>query len=200
MTQQTWQPPFIYVPALGGFGVMNFDGEWNDSRQCLFAELFLDYYRETGDPHLFERGIAALRSAFVMMYCPENPDVKLLWEKVWPFFGPEDYGFTMENYGHTGRVSPAGEGMGTFTIYDWGNGAAAEARNRIHDHFGDVYVDRRRGHAFGIDSVGVERNQEGYRLTDMANARRTVKVVFEDGSTRDLSFDGSGEPVELPAI
>ena len=24
---------------------MNFDGEWNDSRQCLFAELFLDYYR-----------------------------------------------------------------------------------------------------------------------------------------------------------
>jgi len=33
MTQQVWQPPFIYVPALGGFGVMNFDGEWNDP--CL---------------------------------------------------------------------------------------------------------------------------------------------------------------------
>ncbi|HMN30125.1 MAG TPA: hypothetical protein PKE45_18380, partial [Caldilineaceae bacterium] len=37
MTQQSWQPPYIYIPALGGFGVMNFDGEWNDSRQSLFA-------------------------------------------------------------------------------------------------------------------------------------------------------------------
>ena len=88
--------------------------------------------------------------------------------------------------------------MGSFTIYDWGNGAAAEARNRIHDHFGDVYVDRQRGHAFGIDSVLVERTKEGYRLTDMTNARRTVKVVFEDGSARQLSFDGSGKTVELP--
>ena len=27
MLQQTWQPPFIHIPALGGFGVMNCDGE-----------------------------------------------------------------------------------------------------------------------------------------------------------------------------
>ena len=26
--------------------------------------------------------------------------------------------------------------MGVFTIYDWGNGAAAEAFNRLLDHFG----------------------------------------------------------------
>ena len=63
MVQQVWQPPFIYIPALGGFGVMNFDGEWNDSRQCLFAELFMQYYEEIGDPCLFERGIAALKSS-----------------------------------------------------------------------------------------------------------------------------------------
>ena len=43
MALQVWQPPFIHVPALGGFGVMNADGEWNDSRETLFAELFLDY-------------------------------------------------------------------------------------------------------------------------------------------------------------
>ena len=108
MTQQVWQPPYIYIPALGGFGVMNFDGEWNDSRECLFAELFMEYYRETGDPHLFERGVAALKSSFVMMYCPENPQAKALWEKVWPFFGPADYGFTMENYGHIGRGQRGG--------------------------------------------------------------------------------------------
>ena len=59
MYQQSWQPPFIFIPALGGFGVMNFDGEWNDSRQSLFCELYMDYYRVTGDSVLFERGVAA---------------------------------------------------------------------------------------------------------------------------------------------
>jgi len=136
MAQQVWQPPFIYVPALGGFGVMNADGEWNDSRETLFAELFLDYARQTNDPAYRERGIAALKAGFIMMYCPENPGVKAMWEKVYPWFGPADYGFTMENYGHGGRTSPEGEGMGVFTIYDWGNGAAAEAVMRILDHYG----------------------------------------------------------------
>ena len=140
MAQQVWQPPFIYVPALGGFGVMNSDGEWNDSRETLFAELFLNYARETGDPAYRERGIAALKAGFIMMYCPENPGVKAMWEKVYPWFGPADYGFTMENYGHGGRTSPEGEGMGVFTIYDWGNGAAAEAAMRILDHYGPLEI------------------------------------------------------------
>jgi len=183
MTQQSWQPPFIYIPALGGFGVMNFDGEWNDSRQCLFAELFMQYYRETGDATLFERGIAALKSSFVMMYCPENPQAKALWEKVWPFFGAADYGFTMENYGHTGFTTPEGGGIGEFTIYDWGNGAAAEARNRIWDHFGDLYIDRTRGHAFGIDSVVAIIDGNCCHIHDQTGTDRLLKIVFEDGST-----------------
>ncbi len=134
MAQQVWQPPFIHVPALGGFGVMNADGEWNDSRETLFAELFLDYADATGETAYRDRGLAALKAGFVMMYCPENPEVKAMWEKVYPWFGPADYGFTMENYGHGGRTSPEGEGMGVFTIYDWGNGAAAEAVMRVLDH------------------------------------------------------------------
>jgi hypothetical protein len=79
-----------------------------------------------------------------MMYAPENPRTKEQWEKRHSFFGPEDYGFTMENYGHGGRTSPEGEGMGVFTIYDWGNGAAAEAYNRMVDHFGPELVRRNR--------------------------------------------------------
>jgi hypothetical protein len=197
MTQQTWQPPFIYIPALGGFGVMNFDGEWNDSRQCLFAELFMEYYRETGDAALFERGIAALKSSFVMMYCPENPQAKALWEKVWPFFGPADYGFTMENYGHTGYTTPEGGGIGEFTIYDWGNGAAAEARNRIWDHFGDVYVDRRRGQAFGIDSVAVRIEENRCHLVDLAGVVRMLKIVFEDGTSRQVHIGQTGTAFEV---
>src|SRR5512140_526372 len=140
MAQQIWQPPFIYVPALGGFGVMNADGEWNDSRETLFAELFLDYAKATGEGAYAERGMAALKAGFVMMYCPENPAVKAMWERVYPWFGPADFGFTMENYGHGGTTSPEGEGMGVFTIYDWGNGAAAEAAMRILDHTGPLEV------------------------------------------------------------
>lgn len=137
MTQASWQPPHIYVDAIGGFGVLNSDGEWNDSRASLFAELLLDYARITGRKEYHQRGLMALKSAFTMMYCPENPKTKALWEKAWPFFGEADYGFLMENYGHAGAATPEGEGMGSFTIYDWGNGAACEAYNRIRDQWGE---------------------------------------------------------------
>jgi hypothetical protein len=145
MFQQVWQPPYIHIPALGGFGVMNCDGEWNDARQSLFAELFLDYYKATGNETYRERGIAALKSSFVMMYCPENAETKALWEKVWPFFGRDDYGFMMENYGHGGETDDAGLGIGEFTIYTWGNGAAAEAYNRMLDHFGNEIAQEQTG-------------------------------------------------------
>lgn len=198
MHQQVWSPPFIYIPALGGFGVMNFDGEWNDSRQSLFAELYLDYYRVTGRRDFFERGIAALKSSFVMMYCPENPVQKVQWEKAHPFFGPEDYGFTMENYGHGGRTSPDGEGMGVFTIYDWGNGAAAEARNRIFDHYGDVYIDRERGDGFGLDSVHVRKLGKGWEIKFLHSSPRPIKVTFEDGSVRILQPEETTVLEETP--
>lgn len=138
MTQASWQPPYMYVNVLGGFGVLNADGEWNDSRESLFSELIIQYGKLLGKPEYIERGYAALKASFVMMYCTENPQTKQQWEKVHPFFASEDYGFMMENYGHGGRTNPAGEGMGEFTIYDWGNGAAAEAYNRILDKFGKI--------------------------------------------------------------
>ena len=136
MTQAVWQPPYIHVPAVGGFGVMNADGEWNDARQSLFAELIVDYGLELDADEYKERGIAALRASFALMYCPENPEVKRRWEEAWPFLNDRDYGFMMENYGHGGRTSPAGDPMGEFTIFDWGNGAAAEAYLRMLDRFG----------------------------------------------------------------
>jgi hypothetical protein len=112
-----------------------------------------------------------------------------MWEKVYPWFGPADYGFTMENYGHGGRTSKAGEGMGVFTIYDWGNGAAAEAASRVIDHYGQVYVDRARGRAFGLDMVDVEPAAGGgWRLTDPTGAGRTVRVVFDKGAPREISL------------
>lgn len=143
MTQASWQPPFIYVNALGGFGVMNADGEWNDARQSLFAELIVRYGKELDKEEYIQRGLAALRASFLMMYCPENPKAKQQWEKKWPFFSQEDYGFMMENYGHSGVTSHEGIGIGEFTIYDWGNGAASEAYNRMIDHYGETFIHSR---------------------------------------------------------
>ena len=140
MFQASWQPPFIAIHALGGFGVMNADGEWNDSRQSLFAELIIRYGKELKNEEYIERGIAALKASFVMMYCPENPLTKIQWEKRYPFFNEKDYGFMMENYGHGGDSNNKGLGIGEFTIYDWGNGAAAEAYNRVLDHFGEQFL------------------------------------------------------------
>ena len=141
MTQASWQPPYIYINALGGFGVMNGDGEWMDSRQCLFSGLIVDYGKELKKDEYIQRGLAALRASFVMMYSPENPKTKIQWERKWPFFGKEDYGFMMENYGHGGETGEAGVGIGEFTIYDWGNGAAAESYNSMVDRFGKKFVE-----------------------------------------------------------
>ena len=140
MYQAAWQPPFIPINALGGFGVMNADGEWNDSRQSLFAELIVLYGKALDNEEYVQRGLAALRASFVMMYCPENPETKEQWEKVYPFFNEKDYGFMMENYGHGGETNSEGLGIGEFTIYDWGNGAASEAYNRMRDHWGDAFL------------------------------------------------------------
>lgn len=127
MYQATWQPPFIAVRALGGFGVMNADGEWNDSRQSLFAPLIMEYGKILNNQEYQQRAKAALDAAFTMMYTPLNPSTMQQWQQRYPFFGKEDYGFMMENYGHEGVSNDKGLGIGEFTIYDWGNGAAAEA-------------------------------------------------------------------------
>lgn len=98
------------------------------------------YGKELGVEEYIQRGLAALRASFIMMYCPENPKVKALWEKKWPFFGEKDFGFMMENYGHDGVIVDSSDGIGEFTIYDWGNGAASESYMRITDHFGEEFI------------------------------------------------------------
>ena len=137
MYQATWQPPYMAIRTLGGFGVMNADAEWNDSRQCLFAGLIIEYGKVLKKEEYIQRGLAALQASFTMMYTPLNPATMQQWQSRWPFFGSKDYGFMMENYGHDGVTNDAGLGIGEFTIYDWGNGAAAEAYNRLVDKYGE---------------------------------------------------------------
>ncbi|WP_123041552.1 hypothetical protein [Cohnella candidum] len=120
--QAVWNPPYLGIPALGGYGVLNSDDEWNDARQSLAALTHMAYYRLTGKEEHLYRGLWAMRASFYMMYCPENPEVKALYERKHPHFGPRDYGFEMENFHHGGSM--VGE-VGEFTIFDWGNGSAA---------------------------------------------------------------------------
>jgi len=127
MLQSSYQPKNMPIPVVGGFGVMNSDAELNDSRQSLFAPLIMEYGELLANDEYRERGIAALKAGFSMMYCPENQHTKIQWEQKWNFFNEKDYGFMMENYGHNGFVANGGIGIGVFTIYDWGNGAASEA-------------------------------------------------------------------------
>jgi hypothetical protein len=133
--QAVWDPPFLIAPAHGGFGVMNADCEWNDARQSLFAPLYLELFRHTGDRELLERGVSALRASFSMLYCPENEALARAYERRFPFFGPESYGFMMENQGHSG-----GDAIGNFTIFTWGNGSALAAAATVRDRFGDIYA------------------------------------------------------------
>jgi len=121
--QQIWQPSYIPVPTIGGFGVMTSDDEWNDARQSLFALTYLDYWRLTGDARYRMRAFWAMKSSFYMMYCPENETVKPMYERVHPHFDEGDFGFHMENFNHHDGTPV--DGLGEFTIFDWGCGAAA---------------------------------------------------------------------------
>jgi hypothetical protein len=57
MTQASWQPPYMYVNVLGGFGVLNADGEWNDSRESLFSELIIQYGKLLGKPYSLSKKV-----------------------------------------------------------------------------------------------------------------------------------------------
>lgn len=182
--QQVWEPAYIPAKTHGGFGVMNLDGEWNDARQSLFAPLFLEYYRETGLSEYFERGVAALRSSFAMLYCPENEVVKKNYERRHTFFGPESYGFMMENIYHGG---PGGQPIGVFTIFTWGNGAALASAGKILDLYGDVFVDVERKVAFGIDGCNVSVAGDQVEITDRY-ARKSLSIVYSNGTRQVVTL------------
>lgn len=119
--QAIWEPEYLKQPVLGGFSVMNTDDEWNDARQSLFAVTYNDYFRLTGKTEYKFRSLWAMKASFYMMYCPENTEVKKLYEITHPHFTEKDYGFEMENAHHGENIDRAGE----FTIFDWGNGSAS---------------------------------------------------------------------------
>ncbi len=151
--QQVWSPPFLTFYAFGGFGVMNTDGEWNDARQAVFADLLASMFRLTGRREYLERAIAATRASFATAYIPENAAIC---PKV---FNRTPTGHADENYAHGGHDTPAGP-----TGLDWGIGSGVTAAARLLHWFGDVWVQGEQGWAAGIDGVTARYDDEGVLL------------------------------------
>ncbi len=181
--QAVWDPAWLPARAHGGFGVMNADAEWNDARQSLFALLFFDLYVATGEVAWFERGRAALAASFSMLYAPELPRLARAYERRFPFFGSESYGFMMENQGHM-----PGDPIGEFTIYTWGNGSALASAATAFDRFGHVYWDKRRKRALSCAGIAV-RVERGELVIDDPTGRAAVLVVDSDGVRRIATLE-----------
>jgi hypothetical protein len=158
--QQVWDAPFLDLTTTGGFGVMNTDAEWNDAREAQFGTLLMDWYDTTGEPELFHRGVAALRSSFALMHLEEH---RVIAPGNNPTIGPEDRGAMPENYGHAGfDVKIQGN-----RLPDWGAGSAASSAALAQAQWGDLYLDVRRGQAFGIDGCRVKRAVLGTDRADL---------------------------------
>ncbi len=181
--QAVWDPPFLPAPAHGGFGVMNADCEWNDARQSLFVPLYFRLYEATGDPEMLERGVAAVRASFTMLYGPDDPIIRAAYERKFPFFGPESFGFMMENQGHSGA-----DPIGTFTIFTWGNGSALATAAWTLDRYGQVFVDLARRRAFGVDGCDAEWDGARVLITDH-HERPSLEVGFSDGRRAMITLD-----------
>lgn len=158
--QQVWDPPFLSINGFGGFGVMNTDAEWTDSRQALMALVLMDYYRLTGEERYMERGISALRASFALMFIDEN---RVVAPANMRLATSEETGSVMENYGHFGHDHP----VPGFIDSDWGAGSACHAAAYVQKHYGDIYVDVGRAKAFGINGCRVDSMDESDGLVSL---------------------------------
>ncbi len=184
--QQVWNPPWLSLYAFGGFGVMNTDGEWNDARQAVFAPVYLDAYRLSGEAEYFRRGVAALRASFTLMAIPENKEVS---PDTWNALPA---GLCPENFAHAGY-------NGTFarSDSDWGEAGALSAAALVENRFGGVYLDTERGVGFGIDGcrvISVEKKNNGLRIevAELLGRGRKVVLATDKGQRRILSLRANG--------
>ena len=169
--QQIWNPPFISLFTFGGFGVMNTDGEWNDTRQVLFSDTYFKAYRLSGKKEYFERGVAALRAGCALICHPANYDINPLM-----FNGYPD-GMAPENFAHTGR-----DGRSIISSYDWGTGAIMTMAAINEIRYGNIYVDFSNKQVFGIDCLEASpefmHDSVVLKIRNPSPFKRTVKILF----------------------
>jgi hypothetical protein len=180
--QQIWNPNFLSLYAFGGFGVMNTDGEWNDSRQAVFAPMYMRSYQALGDPNLMHRGIAALRASFALFAIPENCEISPFTCSAYP------PGLAPESLAHGGANGTSGR-----SDTGWGEAGALSAAAYVIQHFGHVYVDTQRGHTFGIDGVRtfsekLVGNSLEFVVEEALGRTRTITIRTADGRHQSIQL------------
>jgi hypothetical protein len=182
--QQIWDAPFLNIDTRGGFSSINNDAEWNDARQAVFALLLMEWYEITGEAELFQRGVAALRAAFTLMYLEEHRRVAPA--NVLPM-SPADRGAVAENYGHVGLDIKI-EG---YIMPDWGAGTAVSSAALAQARWGDLFIDASRGAAFGVNGCRI-------LLADIRQSSFDLEIEELFDSLLIVKCAGSAEPsIEL---
>jgi len=196
--QQVWDHPRVSIDTFGGFGVMNVDAEWNDARQGLFAPLYLDMYRATGEPEFFERGLAAMRACYTTLLAEEHREVA---PGNLRRFHARNQGAVVENFGHSGRD----EAANGYLAPDWGGGTSLYASGTARALFGDAYVNAASGQVFSLDLFAVRalevgpaavrlevRDPPGHALRLVVDNARPETRLWVNGREAGASNGGPG--------
>ena len=187
--QQIWNPPWLDLYTFGGFGVMNTDGEWNDSRQAVFAPLYMEAYLVTGDVEYFQRGVSALRASFALFSVPENKKISPYTWNAYPV------GLSPENFAHGGVNGTYGR-----SDFGWGAGGALASAAFVENKYGGIYIDVKRKNAFGIDGckvVDIKQSTAGLKITvkEMLGFTRKVPVVSSEGNKMWIELKSKREKI-----
>jgi len=145
----------------------------------------MDSYLATGDPSLFERGVAALRACYTTML---HPALKEVAPGNMVYYRESDRGAVYENYAHIGidRV------IAGYLEPDWGAGTAAFATAHTRKFFGDLFVDLEGGHAFGINGCAVTEFQ-----AEKDEVRVEVEKVIDGMAGPEVVVMGAGPQTKL---
>jgi len=126
LTQQVWNHPLLSPKLVGGTTTQNTDAEWSDARECYFATLLLDYYKQTGSLEYLERAVAAVRSGFAVA--------------------------PWENWAHNGYNNQ----HGALTGFHWGTGSEMASVEMMSGFLGDAFVNVQLRHGVGMDGCTME--------------------------------------------
>ncbi|HEY3739688.1 MAG TPA: hypothetical protein VGL53_07585 [Bryobacteraceae bacterium] len=152
LTQQVWNHPLLKPQLLGGTTTQNTDAEWSDARQCYFATLLLDYYRETGNADYLERSIAAARAGLAVA--------------------------PWENWAHNGFDNEEG----ALTGFHWGTGSDMASVEMMSGFLGDAFINAALSQGAGFNACTVRNVKvAGTKITfDLASAGspRDLRIRF----------------------
>jgi hypothetical protein len=185
LLQQIWDPPFVPIACFGGFGAGTPGVHWNIAPHALFATTLCEYYRITGIPAYFTRGVAAVRAAIGMINCLENTIVA-------PLAADAPRGWTPAALALSEPLSPISTLVAAPHAYEPAAMVLA-AQELIWRTYGDLYVDTSRSQAFGINGVvviRVHRDLAGHAVygREALGVPRTITVRSDSGQSLTLTL------------